>query len=181
MPMGFEPEPDVLRRAVERRWTHVVGNRHLGPLKVGTDENGLAHTITGVDPDRDHATEVRRERVTMRQSTHRESKARARTHRQAALTRVGCTGKERSRRQRQRDADPHRRTRAPHLMAVHRGWGIRQADLTTLLCYSKGEMKFVHAADLHLDSPLRGLVRYEGAPLGAIRGATRRALTNLID
>ena len=26
-------------------------------------------------------------------------------------------------------------------------------------------MKFVHAADLHLDSPMRGLVRYEGAPL----------------
>ena len=25
-------------------------------------------------------------------------------------------------------------------------------------------MKFIHAADLHLDSPLRGLERYEGAP-----------------
>jgi DNA repair exonuclease SbcCD nuclease subunit len=42
-------------------------------------------------------------------------------------------------------------------------------------------MKFVHAADLHLDSPLRGLVRYEGAPLAAMRGATRRAFENLID
>ncbi|HEX9294685.1 MAG TPA: DNA repair exonuclease [Polyangiaceae bacterium] len=42
-------------------------------------------------------------------------------------------------------------------------------------------MKFVHAADLHLDSPLRGLARYEGAPLQAIRGATRRAFENLID
>jgi predicted phosphodiesterase len=42
-------------------------------------------------------------------------------------------------------------------------------------------MKFVHAADLHLDSPLRGLVRYEGAPLGAMRAATRRAFENLID
>jgi hypothetical protein len=42
-------------------------------------------------------------------------------------------------------------------------------------------MKFVHAADLHLDSPLRGLVRYEGAPLRAVQGATRRALENLID
>ncbi|MGE0609527.1 MAG: exonuclease SbcCD subunit D [Pirellulales bacterium] len=39
--------------------------------------------------------------------------------------------------------------------------------------------KFMHAADLHLDSPLRGLERYEGAPVDAIRGATRRALENL--
>jgi len=42
-------------------------------------------------------------------------------------------------------------------------------------------MRFVHAADIHLDSPLRGLERYEGAPLDAIRGATRRALENLVD
>jgi DNA repair exonuclease SbcCD nuclease subunit len=42
-------------------------------------------------------------------------------------------------------------------------------------------MKFVHAADLHLDSPLCGLPRYDGAPLEAIRGATRRAFENLID
>jgi DNA repair protein SbcD/Mre11 len=42
-------------------------------------------------------------------------------------------------------------------------------------------MKLVHAADLHLDSPLRGLERYEGAPLDRIRGATRRALENLVD
>jgi DNA repair exonuclease SbcCD nuclease subunit len=41
-------------------------------------------------------------------------------------------------------------------------------------------MKFVHAADLHLDSPLRGLERYEGAPLELIRGATRRALEHLV-
>jgi exonuclease SbcD len=42
-------------------------------------------------------------------------------------------------------------------------------------------MKFVHAADLHLDSPLRGLARYEGAPLEKVRGATRRAFENLVD
>ncbi len=42
-------------------------------------------------------------------------------------------------------------------------------------------MKFIHAADIHLDSPLRGLERYEGAPAGEIRGATRRALENLVD
>src|SRR5262245_40932061 len=41
-------------------------------------------------------------------------------------------------------------------------------------------MKIVHAADIHLDSPLRGLVRYEGAPVERIRGATRRALENLV-
>ena len=41
-------------------------------------------------------------------------------------------------------------------------------------------MKFLHAADIHLDSPLRGLDRYEGAPADEIRGATRRALENLV-
>jgi len=42
-------------------------------------------------------------------------------------------------------------------------------------------VKFVHASDLHLDSPLRGLERYEGAPVDRVRGATRRAFENLID
>ena len=41
-------------------------------------------------------------------------------------------------------------------------------------------MKFLHAADIHLDSPLRGLDRYEGAPADEIRGATRKALGNLV-
>ncbi|MBX3208472.1 MAG: DNA repair exonuclease [Labilithrix sp.] len=41
-------------------------------------------------------------------------------------------------------------------------------------------MKIVHAADLHIDSPLRGLDRYEGAPAARLRGATRRALENLV-
>jgi DNA repair protein SbcD/Mre11 len=41
--------------------------------------------------------------------------------------------------------------------------------------------KFLHAADLHLDSPLRGLDRYDGAPVEAIRQATRRAVENLAD
>ena len=40
--------------------------------------------------------------------------------------------------------------------------------------------KFLHSADLHLDSPMRGLERYEGAPIERIRGATRRALENLV-
>lgn len=41
--------------------------------------------------------------------------------------------------------------------------------------------QFIHAADIHLDSPLRGLSKYEGAPVDQIRNATRRALSNLID
>lgn len=40
---------------------------------------------------------------------------------------------------------------------------------------------FLHVADIHLDSPLRGLARYEGAPVEEIRGATRRALDNLVE
>jgi exonuclease SbcD len=41
--------------------------------------------------------------------------------------------------------------------------------------------KFLHAADIHLDSPLRGLERYEGAPAAEIRGATRRAFERLVE
>jgi DNA repair exonuclease SbcCD nuclease subunit len=40
---------------------------------------------------------------------------------------------------------------------------------------------FLHAADIHLDSPLRGLEQYESAPVQAVRGATRRALANLVE
>jgi DNA repair protein SbcD/Mre11 len=40
--------------------------------------------------------------------------------------------------------------------------------------------QFIHAADIHLDSPLCGLERYEGAPVEEIRLATRRALENLV-
>ena len=41
--------------------------------------------------------------------------------------------------------------------------------------------KFIHAADIHLDSPLRGLSRYESAPVDTIRDACRRAFKNLVD
>ena len=34
-------------------------------------------------------------------------------------------------------------------------------------------MKFIHAADLHIDSPLKGLEAYEGAPLERLQGAQR--------
>jgi DNA repair exonuclease SbcCD nuclease subunit len=42
-------------------------------------------------------------------------------------------------------------------------------------------VKLIHAADLHLDSPMRGLERYENAPVEQMRGATRHALENLVD
>ena len=42
-------------------------------------------------------------------------------------------------------------------------------------------VKILHAADLHLDSPLGGLEFYEGAPVDEVRSATRRALVNLVD
>jgi DNA repair exonuclease SbcCD nuclease subunit len=42
------------------------------------------------------------------------------------------------------------------------------------------EFRFLHAADIHLDSPLHGLSRYEGLPVDAIRGATRAAFDNLV-
>ncbi|MFI5454469.1 MAG: exonuclease SbcCD subunit D [Isosphaerales bacterium] len=42
-------------------------------------------------------------------------------------------------------------------------------------------ISFLHAADIHLDSPLQGLERYERAPVERIRGATRRAFSRLID
>jgi predicted phosphodiesterase len=39
---------------------------------------------------------------------------------------------------------------------------------------------FLHAADLHIDSPLVGLNRYEGAPARELRLASRRAFENLV-
>ncbi len=41
--------------------------------------------------------------------------------------------------------------------------------------------KFIHAADVHLDSPLRGLSRYASAPSESLRDACRRAFENLVD
>ena len=41
--------------------------------------------------------------------------------------------------------------------------------------------QFLHAADLHLDSPLCGLSNYDGAPVEALRGATRRAFEALVN
>jgi DNA repair exonuclease SbcCD nuclease subunit len=41
--------------------------------------------------------------------------------------------------------------------------------------------RFIHAADIHLDSPLLGLSAYQGAPVEVLRSATRSAFTRLID
>jgi DNA repair exonuclease SbcCD nuclease subunit len=41
--------------------------------------------------------------------------------------------------------------------------------------------RFVHAADIHIDSPLRGLESYPDAPVEQIRGAARRAFDNLVN
>jgi DNA repair exonuclease SbcCD nuclease subunit len=40
--------------------------------------------------------------------------------------------------------------------------------------------KFIHTADIHLDSPQHKLDKYEGAPADAFRLATRRAFENLV-
>ena len=42
-------------------------------------------------------------------------------------------------------------------------------------------IRFVHAADIHLDSPLTGLSSYPGAPAERLRLATRQAFDRVID
>jgi DNA repair exonuclease SbcCD nuclease subunit len=42
------------------------------------------------------------------------------------------------------------------------------------------DFSFLHAADIHLDSPLHGLSRYDGIPAEEVRGATRAAFDRLI-
>ena len=46
---------------------------------------------------------------------------------------------------------------------------------------SERDFDFIHAADIHLDSPMRGLARYDGAPLERIENCTREAFSNLVD
>lgn len=41
-------------------------------------------------------------------------------------------------------------------------------------------MKFIHTADIHLDSPLRGLSAYPDAPAERVRTATRDAFYNMV-
>lgn len=40
---------------------------------------------------------------------------------------------------------------------------------------------FIHTADIHLDSPLLNLEKYEGAPVDLLRSAVRNSLTDLVN
>jgi exonuclease SbcD len=40
--------------------------------------------------------------------------------------------------------------------------------------------RFIHAADIHLDSPLRGLSAYDSAPVEQLRNASREAFSELV-
>jgi DNA repair exonuclease len=42
-------------------------------------------------------------------------------------------------------------------------------------------LRFIHAADIHLDSPLQGLSAYDDAPAAMLRNATRLAFSALVD
>ncbi|MFK7897984.1 MAG: exonuclease SbcCD subunit D [Myxococcota bacterium] len=42
------------------------------------------------------------------------------------------------------------------------------------------DFQFIHAADIHLDSPLQGLERYDDAPVAEVRVAPRKAFENLV-
>jgi exonuclease SbcD len=44
-----------------------------------------------------------------------------------------------------------------------------------------GDFTFIHAADVHLDSPLAGLTAKDEAFSQLVRGATRRAFSNVVD
>ena len=44
-----------------------------------------------------------------------------------------------------------------------------------------GNFTFIHAADIHLDSPLHGLSRKDEAFSNLVRGATRKAFSNVVD
>ena len=50
----------------------------------------------------------------------------------------------------------------------------------TLATTIERQMKFIHTADIHLDSPLRGLSFYLDAPADRLRTATRDAFHNLV-
>ncbi|MDB5397911.1 MAG: metallophosphoesterase [Rhodospirillales bacterium] len=59
-------------------------------------------------------------------------------------------------------------------------WPSTQQCLAGLRMGGEMQFRFLHAADLHLDSPMRGLSNYEGLPTDEIRSTTRRALDNLV-
>lgn len=58
---------------------------------------------------------------------------------------------------------------------------IKEISKWTLLGGMNLSFSFIHAADIHLDSPLTGLEQYEGAPVDQIRSATRDAFRKLVE
>lgn len=46
---------------------------------------------------------------------------------------------------------------------------------------STSSFQFVHTADIHLDSPMKGLTKYEGVAIDRLRNATREAFRELVD
>ena len=46
--------------------------------------------------------------------------------------------------------------------------------------YALTSFRFIHTADIHLDSPLKGLTGQEGSAADRIRTATREAFENLV-
>ncbi len=65
-----------------------------------------------------------------------------------------------------------------------KGWEVERDIffVANIFKWKKETMfRFIHTADIHLDSPLKGLEAHEDAPVEEIRGATRRAFDNLID
>ncbi|MFO7461930.1 MAG: DNA repair exonuclease [Desulfatiglandales bacterium] len=64
---------------------------------------------------------------------------------------------------------------------IQRSKGVFAAGRTIHLPGEKVLMfKFIHAADIHLDSPLHRLDVYEGAPMEELRQAARKAFDNLV-
>lgn len=77
-----------------------------------------------------------------------------------------------------------RRTRAEPQRWPRPFWGSElRIHSTAPIADPRGRdtVRFIHAADIHLDSPMRGLPDYPGAPVEEIRGATRRALETMVD
>ena len=60
------------------------------------------------------------------------------------------------------------------------GWGASVRPDTFQQALQQ-TLKFIHTADLHLDSPLRGLARYPGAPVTASGRSFRDSMCTSVD
>ena len=79
------------------------------------------------------------------------------------------------------DAPAHKAARAPSFStAIARGGGDF-ARFAAYRCESAMPFRFVHTADVHLDSPLRTLALREPELADLIGGATRKAFASTID